>query len=55
VIGLPAISLLLTNTVSRLCRLAYPYDWRGFVEAKKKTSVSLLLLLFLDDAGVWGV
>jgi hypothetical protein len=28
-------SLLLTNTGG----LAYAYDWRGFVEAKKKTSV----------------
>jgi hypothetical protein len=30
-------SELLTNTGG----LAYPYDWRGFVEAKKKTSVGL--------------
>ncbi len=36
---LPVISLLLTNTVSPRCRLAYPYDWRGFARAKKKTSV----------------
>ncbi len=30
------------------CGLAYPYDWRGFVGTKKKTSVGLLLLLSLD-------
>ncbi len=29
----------------RGCGLAYPYDWRGFVGAKKKTSVGLLLML----------
>jgi hypothetical protein len=26
-----------------MCGLAYPYDWRGFVRAKQKTSVDLLL------------
>jgi hypothetical protein len=41
--------ILLTNTVSRV-RLAYPYDWRGFVGTKKKTSVGLLVILFLDDS-----
>jgi hypothetical protein len=25
----------------RRCGLAYPYDWRGFVGSKKKTSVGL--------------
>jgi hypothetical protein len=25
----------------RGCGLAYPYDWRGFVRAKKKTSEGL--------------
>jgi hypothetical protein len=38
---LSAISLLLTNTVSPPARAAYPYDWRGFVKAKKKTIVGL--------------
>jgi hypothetical protein len=41
---LPVISLLLTYTVSgRGYGLAYPYDWRGFMGAKKKTSVGLLV------------
>ncbi len=35
------ISLLLTNTISWVRACAYPYDWRGFVRAKKKTSVGL--------------
>jgi hypothetical protein len=39
---LPVISLLLTNTISPV-RLADPYDWRGFVGAKKKTNVDLLV------------
>jgi hypothetical protein len=38
---LPVISLLLTITLYRRCGLAYPYDWRGFVRAKKETSVGL--------------
>ncbi len=41
---LPVISLLLTNTVSPgRCGLVYPYVWRGFVGAKKKTSLVLLV------------
>ncbi len=42
---LPFISLLIANTVPpiRRCGLAYPYDWRGFMGAKKKTSVGLLV------------
>ncbi len=28
---------------TRGCGLAYPYDWRGFVGAKKKTSMGLLV------------
>jgi hypothetical protein len=31
-------------TLYRGCQLAYPYDWRGFVGTKKKTSVGLLVL-----------
>jgi hypothetical protein len=35
----------LTNTVSRgSCRLAYQNDWRGFMGAKKKTSMDFLYL-----------
>jgi hypothetical protein len=41
---LPVISLLLANTGSRGCWLAYPYDSRGFVGTKKKTSLGLLEL-----------
>ncbi len=40
---IPVISLLLTNTY-RGCRLAYPYDCRGFVRTKMKTTVGLLVL-----------
>ncbi len=42
---LPVISLLLGITLYRECGLAYPYDWRGFVGTKKKTSVGLLVLI----------
>ncbi len=42
---LPVFSLLLTNTVSRVCGLAYPYDCRGFVGAKKKTILGHLELV----------
>ncbi len=35
---LPVISQL---TLYRRCGLAYPYDWRGFVGPKKKTSMGL--------------
>ncbi len=31
-------------TLYRGCGLAYPYDWRGFVRVKKKTSLDLLVL-----------
>jgi hypothetical protein len=31
------------STLKCGCRLAYPYDWRGFVRTKKKTSVGLLV------------
>ncbi len=33
----------LNLTLYRQCSLAYPYDWRGFVGAKKKMSVGLLV------------
>ncbi len=32
------------------CGLAYPYDWRGFVGTTKKTSVGLIVFLFVDDS-----
>ncbi len=38
---LPVISLFIL-TLHRGWALAYPYDWRGFVGPKKKTSVGLL-------------
>ncbi len=34
-------SLYSLLTLYRRCGLAYPYDWRGFVGTKKKTSVGL--------------
>ncbi len=37
------ISLLLTNTVSRVRACLSIHYWRGFVEAKRKTSVGLLV------------
>ncbi len=36
-------SLYSQLTLYRQCRLAYPYDWKGFVGVKKKTSVGLLV------------
>jgi hypothetical protein len=33
----------LAPTCYRRCGLAYPYDWIGFVRAKKKTSVGHLV------------
>jgi hypothetical protein len=37
-------SLYSLLTLYRRCGLAYPYHWRGFVRAKNKTSVGLLVL-----------
>jgi hypothetical protein len=40
----PNCRLFLTSiTLYRGCGLAYPHDWRGFVGAKNKTSVGLLV------------
>jgi hypothetical protein len=41
-------SLFSQITLYRPCGLAYPCDWRGFVWAKKKTSVDLLVLIPLN-------
>ncbi len=47
--GRIVISLLLVltivNTPYRGCGLAYPYDQRGFMGAKKKTSVGIVVLI----------
>ncbi len=52
---LTLISLLLTNTVSRGLACLYPYDWRGFVGAKKKSSVGLLVFnsSMKDTRAIW--
>jgi hypothetical protein len=53
----PACHLSTLNSQYRQCRLAYPYDVRGFVGAKKKTSVDLLLFnplcLFGESYELW--
>ncbi len=43
---LPVKSLYSYLTLYHGLELAYPYDWRGFVEAKKKTRMSLLVFYF---------
>jgi len=40
---LPVKSLYSYLTLYHGLELAYPYDWRGFVEAKNKTRMSLLV------------
>jgi hypothetical protein len=40
---LPVISLLLTDTMSPVRGLVYPYDWRGFVRGTQKEDECVLL------------
>jgi hypothetical protein len=43
-------SLYSLLTLHRRCGLAYPYDWRGFLEATEKTSVGLLVFNLLGTS-----
>ena len=45
-LSVDVISLVLPNTVSPVRPgLAYPYDWKGFVWAKKKASMGLVVVI----------